>query len=154
MDEDYLIICFVGMAVTALGVYCLCRGRALKKIINAEFRCNPFFAEPNDDGKDVSLFMLRFIGMFGTCFFGKFREAMIGERNSYVAYHCTCFLFFIFPGTCYRVIPLYGGTSYNIIGSEQSDKREITSLKLQFYGTIALILGIAAIIMGILFTFS
>ncbi len=149
MDGEILISALVGVALGVPGVYCLCRARALRKEVNAEFSKNPYFAEPNDDGKNVSLFSVRFIGMFGHCFAGKFRPALIEEHKSYVTYHCSLFLYFISPGTCYRVIPLYGGTSYHIIGSESPDKREISSVKMNFYGYITFILGIAALAMSI-----
>jgi len=135
------------MVFSVISAICLTKYRSLNKALAEEFISNPYFADPNCDGDGISLTTINGIGK---TFVGKFRKAKIGNRDSYVSYHCLLLLFVCIPQKCYRVVP-EGAQSFYIIGSETFDNREATCIRYRFYGIISLALAICSILILIIF---
>lgn len=131
------IVLIIGIIVTVGAIWCYIRRRKLSREIEEDFRKNPHFCKPNDDGEDITL--IKVFGI-GNSFYGKFRHASIGGQESYVTYYCTVIIFLVIPRAAFRVIPTTGTwdtrSSWNVIGSDVVDKREVRCVLYKFYGAI------------------
>lgn len=152
MSEFSIILWINSIIFTAISLFCFRKSNTLNKNLAEEFQAAPHFAPPNDDGYGISL--TTFNG-FGKCFQGKFRISNIGDKRSYVTYHCLMLLFVVFPGTPYRVIETTGkwdmNRSFHIIGSEIEDKREKYSVRCRFYGMWSMGVAIFSFLMALMF---
>ena len=143
------ILLIIAAVFAIISTFCFVRRNSLLKEIESEFKMNPHFETPNNDGDELTL---RIINGFGKCFQGKFRKANIGEYKTHVTYHCIVLLFLIFPRTAYRVIPTTGKwdtrPSWRIIGSDIEDSREKSCIKYRFYGVWSCVIAIFGAFMG------
>lgn len=86
MAETYIVIL---SWITTLGLFVVYN--KFHKHLNKTWERNMQYSLNGNDGKGVSLWRINGIGF---SFYGKYREALVGDYKTYVTYHVFC-LFFI-----------------------------------------------------------
>lgn len=107
MAETYIVIF---LWITTLGLFVVYN--KFHKHLNKTWERNMQYSLNGNDGKGLSLMRINGIGF---SFYGKYREALVGDYKTYVTYHVFCLFFIpILPLGCCRVIKENGG--YRILG--------------------------------------
>lgn len=121
MTETYIVVL---LWITTLGLFVVYN--KFHKHLNKTWGKNMQYSLNGNDGKGLSLMRINGIGF---SFYGKYREALVGDYKTYVTYHVFCLFFIpILPLGCFRVIKENGG--YRILGGERMAWREILCMFL------------------------